>query len=66
MKTEIKGTIRCPDCGRKFGDHFEGKIKVKCYSCNTMTVFDTSIPEQEYALQNNRAIVGRLDFPAKK
>jgi len=62
---ETKGTIRCLSCGRKFGDHFEGKLVVKCYNCNTYSVFDTDIPDQRYALENNLSIIGRLTLPTK-
>lgn len=62
---ETKGTIRCLSCGRKFGDHFEGKLVVKCYNCNTYSSFDTDIPEQKYAMENRRSIYGDLTVPAK-
>lgn len=65
MKDEIKGTIRCHSCGRKFGDHFEGALNVKCYNCNVYSYFDTDEPEQRYALENNLAIIGHLTFPVK-
>ena len=60
MKKEVEGTIRCHDCGRKFGDHFEGKLTVKCYNCNTYSVFNTDEPDQRYALENGLTIVGKF------
>ncbi|OQX86844.1 MAG: hypothetical protein B6D55_05020 [Candidatus Omnitrophica bacterium 4484_70.2] len=48
--------IYCPDCGKCLCEEaiFMGKIRIKCYNCNTLVTFERVLETEEQQIKIKR------------